>query len=242
MNAVAAPRTGRVLIVEDEQDLARLIVHHLGSIAAHAEAVADGRQGLAKAVSGAWDMLVLDIGLPCISGLEVCRRVREQDPGMPILMLTALGAELDRVMGLENGADDYLAKPFGVLELQARARALMRRGRLMHGVRQAAHQGEREVYRVGELFVDCTNHRAWHGKDEFFLTRREFDLLVHFASHPGQVFTRDQLLDAVWGPSHDGFDHTVNSHINRLRTKLRAVAGDAVRIETLWRVGYRLST
>ncbi len=240
MNAVTATRAGRVLIVEDEQDLARLIVHHLGSISAHAEAVGDGRQGLARAINGAWDMLVLDIRLPGLGGLEVCRQVREQDPGLPILMLTALGSELDRVMGLESGADDYLVKPFGVLELQARARALMRRGRLTAGIPQANGLETRETYRVGGLSIDRSNHRAWHGGSELTLTRRESDLLAHFVRHPGQVFTRDQLLDAVWGPSHDGFDHTVNSHINRLRAKLRAVAPDTVRIETLWRVGYRL--
>lgn len=240
MTAVAASPAGRVLIVEDEQDLARLIVHHLGAISEHAESVDDGRQGLNRALSGPWDMLVLDIRLPGINGLELCRRVREQDPALPILMLTALGSELDRVMGLECGADDYLVKPFGILELQARARALMRRGRLARGARHSDARPTRDSYRAGALFVDRTSHRAWHGASELSLTRREFDLLAHFASHPGQVFTREQLLDAVWGSSHDGFDHTVNSHINRLRAKLRDTTDDPVRIETLWRVGYRL--
>jgi DNA-binding response OmpR family regulator len=150
-------------------------------------------------------------------------------------MLTARAAELDRVLGLELGADDYVTKPFSVLELQARVRALLRRAAL----RDAAPPDAAQRLASAELRIDRVQRRAWLAEQELVLTPREFDLLWHFMQHPGRAFTRAELLEQVWGYGHDGYDHTVNSHINRLRAKLGDDRSVARFIHTVWGVGYR---
>jgi DNA-binding response OmpR family regulator len=227
----------RVLIVEDEPDLAGLIALHLAAIPVETAHAGNGHEAVKQVNNGQWDLMILDIRLPGMDGLDVCKRVRETHPALPILMLTALGTETDRVLGLELGADDYLTKPFSVLELQARVKAQLRRSSV-----QASQGGESsgvEKLRSGRLSIDRSCHRAWVGSEEISLTRREFDLLWHFISSPGQVFSRSELLKDVWGYGHDGYDHTVNSHINRLRSKLRPLNNNADAIETVWGVGYR---
>jgi DNA-binding response OmpR family regulator len=196
---------------------------------------ADGRDGLHEALHhGPWDLLVLDLRLPGMSGLEVCRELRQRDQQLPILMLTARGTELDRVLGLELGADDYLTKPFSVLELQARIRALWRRAWRAAVDEVAPAVAEPEDVCQGALRINRRERRVWLAQRELALTPREFDLIWHFAGQPGKAFSRDELLNEVWGLGHDGYEHTVNTHINRLRSKL----GDGY-IHTVWGVGYR---
>jgi DNA-binding response OmpR family regulator len=236
-SAADAPR--RVLVVEDERDIAELIALHLADLPAQATLAHDGRSGLALALDQEWDAIVLDLRLPGLSGLDLCRELRSRGSRVPILMLTARGGELDRVLGLELGADDYVTKPFSVLELQARLKALMRRSGMQAAAAAAADGNEPDLLQAGTLAVNRTQRRAWNASREIVLTPREFDLLWHFMRHPGRVFTRTELLADVWGYGHDGYDHTVNSHINRLRDKLGDDRAESRLIHTVWGVGYR---
>jgi DNA-binding response OmpR family regulator len=226
----------RLLVIEDEQDIAALLQLHLSDLPAEVTVARDGPAGLALAVAGRFDAIVLDLRLPGLSGLDVCRALRAGGHNAPILMLTARAAELDRVLGLELGADDYVTKPFSVLELQARVRALLRRA-----AQAGAVPADGVVQRLSsaELRIDRSQRRAWLSDQELVLTPREFDLLWHFMQHPGRAFTRAELLEQVWGYGHDGYDHTVNSHINRLRAKLGDDRSEARFIHTVWGVGYR---
>ena len=227
----------RVLVVEDERDIARLLALHLEDLGCAVDTRYDGHSGLARAVDGtAWSLLVLDLRLPGLDGLEICRRVRLSPTYTPILMLTARAGELDRVLGLESGADDYLAKPFSVVEFAARVKAILRR------VEQLARQSQQRLrtVRVGDLEVDLDRRSACREGYIVELTAKEFDLLAHLMQHPSCVFTRAQLLDQVWGTTHDTFEHTVNSHINRLRAKLEPDPTRPQYILTVWGVGYRL--
>jgi DNA-binding response OmpR family regulator len=231
--------TRHILVVEDERDIAELIALHLSELPAEVTLAHDGSQGLQLALKGGWDAIVLDIRLPGLNGLDLCRELRAQLSYVPILMLTARGGELDRVLGLELGADDYLTKPFSVLELQARLKALLRRSDVTTTRSAEAHQQQPGAVQHGALRVDRVQRRIWLGELEVVLTPREFDLLWYFVQHPGRVFTRTELLADVWGYGHDGYDHTVNSHINRLRSKLGAESAEAGFIHTVWGVGYR---
>jgi DNA-binding response OmpR family regulator len=224
----------RLLVVEDERDIAELVAMHLAELPAQVTQVHDGAAGLRLATEQHWDAIVLDLRLPGLGGLDVCRELRAQGKHTPILMLTARGSELDRVLGLELGADDYLSKPFSVLELRARIKALLRRS-------MATAVPAPEVARVeaGGLAIDREQRRVRLDGELLTLTAREFDLLWHFVQHPGRVFTRSELLADVWGYGHDGYDHTVNSHINRLRSKLGDEREQARFIHTVWGVGYR---
>jgi DNA-binding response OmpR family regulator len=233
----ALPAPKRILVVEDERDIAELVALHLSELPAQVTLAHDGPRGLALALSGRWDAIVLDIRLPGLNGLDLCRAVRAQTAHMPILMLTARGGELDRVLGLELGADDYLTKPFSVLELQARVRALLRRAAL--GAAPTPETDTPSAVDCGPLRIDRNQRRVWLDGGEIGLTPREFDLLWHFVRSPGRVFTRSELLADVWGYGHDGYDHTVNSHINRLRSKLGDEWAAAAYIHTVWGVGYR---
>ncbi len=227
----------RILVVEDERDIAELIALHLCDLPARVTQAHDGPEGLRLARDGAFDAMVLDLRLPGLGGLDVCRELRSGGSPLPILMLTARNSELERVLGLELGADDYLAKPFGVLELQARVKALLRRA-ARHAL-PAAAAAEPEVLRAGTLHVDRAQRRVRVADVELNLAPREFDLLWHFMRNPGRVFTRADLLADVWGYGHDGYDHTVNSHINRLRDKLGDDRNASRFIHTVWGVGYR---
>jgi DNA-binding response OmpR family regulator len=232
-----APRN--ILVIEDERDIAELIALHLTDLPANITLANDGPGGLQLALQRPWDAIVLDIRLPGLNGLDLCREVRAQTCQVPILMLTARSGELDRVLGLELGADDYLAKPFSVLELQARVKALLRRSAVTAARLAEATAHRPSVIEQGRLTVDRVQRRAWLTGTEIVLTPREFDLLWHFIQHPGRVFTRTELLADVWGLGHDGYDHTVNSHINRLRSKLGDEREEAAFIHTVWGVGYR---
>lgn len=225
--------------MEDERDIAQLIALHLTELPAKVTLASDGPSGLDLAMRNPWDAIVLDLRLPGLGGLDLCRELRAGSSLVPILMLTARSAELDRVLGLELGADDYLTKPFSVIELQARVKALLRRSTISLAARNEAMAQKPTVLVRGSLKVDRLQRRAWLSGNEFALAPREFDLLWHFVQHPGRVFTRTELLDEVWGRGHDGYDHTVNSHINRLRGKLGDERAGPGFIHTVWGVGYR---
>lgn len=222
----------RVLVIEDEPDMAELLRMHLSELPAQVRTEGDGLSGLRAAQEqGPWHLIVLDLRLPGLGGLDVCRALRQAGDRVPVLMLTARGAELDRVLGLELGADDYLTKPFSVLELSARVRALWRRA---EGQLATARAQEPDSVAHGVLRMDRVQRRTWLRDHELALTGREFELLWCFAREPGRAFSRAELLDRVWGTQHEGYEHTVNTHINRLRNKI----GDGF-IHTVWGRGYR---
>lgn len=229
----------RVLIVEDDAHIAELLRMHLSDEGYAVEHAADGNAGLRALQRGAWDALVLDLMLPGVDGLEICRAARA-NPAVarytPIIITSARSSEVHRILGLELGADDYLAKPFSVLELVARVRALLRRSEAMaRGARVEAGRLE-----VGALGLDPVTREVQVDGRPIELTPREFDLLHFFARHPGRVFSRLELLNKVWGYQHDGYEHTVNTHINRLRTKIESDPAQPRRILTVWGRGYRL--
>lgn len=227
-----------VLVVEDDLHLARLVDMHLHDIGCEVECVHDGWHGLERAQSGRHGLMILDIGLPRLGGIEICTRLRGEGNPIPILMLTAKSSELDRVFGLESGADDYLTKPFSILELVARVKAMFRRAAVLES---SLDLNTRELLRRGELELDPDRRRVRLRDQEVELTAKEFDLLHHFARNPGRVFSRVQLLDQVWGYGHDGYEHTVNSHINRLRSKIEADPKHPAFIKTVWGVGYQFN-
>ena len=228
----------RILVIEDNHDIARLVELHLKDLCYQVDLDTDGRTGLQRAMTGNYDLVILDIMLPGLDGLEVCRRLRGASNHTPVLMLTARTTELDRVLGLELGADDYLTKPFSIMELLARVKAIIRRAGL--STTQRPDNGA-EIIRINGLVIDPARRAVSVSDSAVELTAREFDLLHYFASHPGQVFSREHLLNSVWGYGHDGYEHTVNSHINRLRKKIERDPADARYILTVWGVGYKFA-
>lgn len=228
----------RILVIEDNRDLADLVRLHLSDLPAQVDVAADGASGLARAQRQRYDLIVLDLMLPGLDGLEVCRRLRESGSYTPILMLTAKSSEMDRVLGLELGADDYLTKPFSLPELVARVKAIFRR---VEALATAPEAGGLGVIERDGLSIDCAKRRVSVEGQQVDLTSREFDLLVHFARHPGRVYKRAQLLDQVWGHGYEGYEHTVNSHINRLRAKIEKDPASPRYIQTVWGVGYRFA-
>lgn len=226
----------RVLVAEDDADLAHLVQLHLADAGCAVTVVGDGATAIHRAASEPFDIIVLDIMLPKLDGLAVCSTLREQHVYTPILMLTARSAESDRVAGLELGADDYLTKPFSVRELLARVKALGRRAE-DYSVRE--RETRELVLRCEDLVIDVDKRRVTVAGAPVTLTAREFDLLLLFAEHPGRVYSRAQLLDIVWGYAHDGYGHTVNSHINRLRAKIERDPSAPRFVRTVWGVGYR---
>ncbi|UCE31384.1 MAG: response regulator transcription factor [Burkholderiales bacterium] len=222
-----------VLVIEDQADIANLVRLHvemLGHQVQCCDTLAYARKARRERD---WALMVLDLSLPDGDGLEFCREVRRSDPGLPILVLTARSTEYDRVRGLDTGAADYLTKPFGVLELQARVRALLRRAAL------AAREPEHEVIEIASLRLDLARREASVSERKVDLTATEFELLVFLARQPGVVFSRQQLLSGVWGYQYEGYEHTVNSHINRLRAKVEADPARPRLIRTVWGVGYK---
>lgn len=235
--------TDSILIVEDDKDIAELLKVNLEDLSFHCELCHRGDEAVRLIANNHYALVVLDLTLPGLSGLEVCKQVRVFNPQQPILILTAKSSELDQIIGLEVGADDYMTKPFSIPALQARVRARIRRSKsYFQSILNAHNKGEYERFVVGDLLIDSTCREVKVDDARLDLTAREFDLLKHFASHPEQVFSRSQLLDRVWGYNHDGYEHTVNSHINRLRNKLQSAVGSNTIIQTVWGVGYRLKT
>jgi DNA-binding response OmpR family regulator len=227
----------RVLIVEDDAHIAELLRMHLNDEGYVVDHAADGHAGLRALERGSWDALVLDLMLPGVDGLEICRRARAMTRYTPIIITSARSSEVHRILGLELGADDYLAKPFSMLELVARVRALLRRTEAM--ARNARMESGR--LDIGNLGIDPVAREVQVEGRPIELTPREFDLLYFFARHPGRVFSRLDLLNQVWGYQHDGYEHTVNTHINRLRMKVEADPAAPRRILTVWGRGYKLA-
>lgn len=229
--------TRNVLIVEDNPGISELVSMHVADLDMNPILCDRGDTGLERFREGDIDLVVLDLMLPGMDGLSVCREIRSGPGYVPVLMLTAKSTELDRVLGLEMGADDYLIKPFSAAELSARVKALFRRVDAMASAPSASGVGGE--LRTEGLLIDPDRRRVFVREQEVELTAREFDLLWHFASQPGRVFSRVQLLDKVWGYNHGGYEHTVNTHINRLRGKIEKDPARPEFIETVWGVGYR---
>lgn len=228
----------RVLIIEDDKQIVTLLQLHLHDYGLATEAVSDGESGVRLARRGEFDLIILDLMLPVKDGLEVCRTLREERVDTPILMLTAKSEELDKVVGLEVGADDYVTKPFGVRELMARVRALLRRSDRPEPSQQDS--GEKGV-EFGTLRLEPGERRVYREGVLLELTPREYELLELLCRHPGQAFSRAQLLERVWGYQYEGYSHTVNSHINRLRSKVEENPSEPKLIQTVWGFGYRFS-
>ncbi len=229
-----------ILVAEDQADIRDLIVLNLQTSGYQVRAVADGVSAVAQQLAQPADLLLLDLMMPGLDGLEVCKALRAKGQATPILMLTAKSTELDRVLGLELGADDYLTKPFSMAELLARVKALLRRAELLRAAQAAPAPAQSQAVRNGELDILPVRREARLEGRALEFTALEFDLLLHFARHPGQVFSRAQLLNAVWGYTHDGYEHTVTTHINRLRSKLEADAMNPRFILTVRGAGYKM--
>jgi DNA-binding response OmpR family regulator len=231
-----------ILVAEDQTDIRDLLVMNLRSAGYEVSAVGDGEQALARQLATPADLLVLDLMMPRLGGLEVCKALRAKGSAAPILMLTAKSTELDRVLGLELGADDYLTKPFSLAELLARVKALLRRADLLAAAQANNAPGQKAAaaIRNGELEILPAKRQVRCRGEAIDFTALEFDLLLHFASHPGHVFSRSQLLNAVWGYTHDGYEHTVTTHINRLRAKLEADPMRPELILTARGAGYKM--
>ena len=228
-----------ILVAEDQTDIRELIAMNLRNAGYEVTTVADGPAALASQNEQASDLLILDLMMPGLDGLEVCKALRARGRSSPILMLTAKATELDRVLGLELGADDYLTKPFSLAELLARVKALLRRAALLQAAQSGA-QAQPGALRNGDLEILPTKRQVRYRNELLDFTALEFDLLLHFASHPGHVFSRAQLLNAVWGYTHDGYEHTVTTHINRLRAKLEADPMRPQLILTVRGAGYKM--
>lgn len=232
----------KILIIEDDSDIADLIRVNLLEIAPCIEHCNDGKVGLDTALTHDFDVVILDVMLPSMSGLDICRTLRENKPEQAIIMLTAKNSEMDHVLGLELGADDYMTKPFSVRELQARVRSQLRKANILKNRLQDKASAPEPLLHFGELSINPASREVVFSGKVVDLTATEFDLLVYMASKPNQVFNRTQLLEAVWGYQHSGYEHTVNSHINRLRSKLEKDATSPKIVQTVWGVGYRFST
>ena len=232
-----------ILVAEDQIDIRDLLVMNLQQAGYEVTAVGDGRSALDSQNEQSSDLLILDLMMPGLDGLEVCKALRARGRSSPILMLTAKSTELDRVLGLELGADDYLTKPFSLAELLARVKALLRRTDLLRAAQSASGASglnTTTALRNGDLEILPVKRVVRVRGVQLDFTALEFDLLLHFAQHPGHVFSRGQLLNAVWGYTHDGYEHTVTTHINRLRAKLEADPMRPQLILTVRGAGYKM--
>lgn len=225
-----------VLIIEDNTEIANLVQLHLQDIHCQADIASDGAEGLRRFKGNAYELVILDLMLPVLDGIEVCKQLRASNAVVPVMILTSKSSELDRVLGLELGADDYISKPFSIPELLARVKAQFRRLNAFQAPSQQAKQRQ-----FGELQIEPDKHRVSLAGKNIDLTAKEFDLLMHFAAHPGRVYSRSELLNQVWGYSYEGYEHTVNSHINRLRNKIEIDPAKPQYIMTVWGVGYKFN-
>ncbi len=236
--AMAQSTQGKILLVEDDRDISHLVELHLTDLGYEVDRAYDGKEGLDLATSGRYELIILDLMLPELDGLEICKSLRAASDYTPILMLTARSSEVDRVVGLEIGADDYLTKPFSIQELMARVKAILRRTEIM---KRAGDTSDGDLIETGELTIDLSRRTVTESGTPIHLTAREFDLLYHFVKNPGRVYSRAQLLDQVWGYGYEGYEHTVNSHINRLRGKIEEDPARPRYILTVWGVGYKFA-
>jgi DNA-binding response OmpR family regulator len=228
----------RILVVEDDRELAGILQMHLKDMGFTVDLAHDGTTGKKQATEGGYDLLILDVMLPGTDGLDICKAVRSAPGYTPILMLTCLSSEVDKVIGLELGADDYMTKPFSVRELLARVKAILRRA---DALAKEDESDEPETIQRGGINIDVKKRVVTVDGNPVKLTAKEFDLLVFFAQDPGRVYTRSQLLNSVWGYGYEGYSYTVNSHINNLRSKIETDRDNPKYILTVWGVGYKFS-
>ncbi|MEJ7585924.1 MAG: response regulator transcription factor [Ferruginibacter sp.] len=223
-----------ILLVEDDQEIASLIKLHLDSSQYRLTCCSTSKDAFSNIQTSTFNLVMLDIGLPDCNGLEICKEIRINDSQTPVMMITCNGEESDKVLALELGADDYITKPFGILELLARIKAIIRR------TNQTGNKSHKQVT-FGELAIDAVKRKASLGGKRLELTVKEFDVLFVLASNPGKTFTRKELLEQIWGFAFAGYEHTVTSHINRLRLKLEKDLNHPQYILTAWGSGYRFT-
>ena len=221
----------RILVVDDEKLIVKGIKFSLEQEGWTVDTAYDGEEALNSVKNNKYDAMILDVMLPKYDGLQVCQLVREFS-NLPIIMLTAKGEDMDKIMGLEYGADDYVTKPFNILELKARIKAILRRSQHTEKVPQ------KKTVEVGDLRLEMNSRRVFIKNQEMNLTAKEFDMLELFATHPGKVYSRDQLLDTIWGKEYPGDVRTVDVHVRRLREKIEPNPGQPEYIYTKWGVGY----
>lgn len=224
----------RILVVDDEALIVKGIRNFLEQEGMEVDAAYDGEEAVRKAKAGRYDLIMLDVMLPGLSGLEVCQQIRSFSK-VPIMMLTAKGADIDKIMGLEYGADDYVTKPFNILEIKARIKAILRRTAMSTKRREEVKPA---IVSSHGLKIDADRHRVYLGEQEINLTTKEYDLLELLAKHPGKIYTRDQLLAAIWGEDYYGDARTVDVHIRRLREKIEKTPAQPFFVCTKWGVGY----
>ena len=229
-------KKNKILIIEDDPNISELLEIHLGDLGYQLNQAADGIAGVEKFEEGEYALVILDLMLPKLDGFEVCKQIRAQNTYTPILMLTSKSEELDKVLGLELGADDYITKPFSIRELMARIKAIFRR--IEADKEKATGISKSKELIFGDLKIYLEKRKVLLDKAPIDLTAKEFDLLALFASNPGRAYSRQELLDIVWGYQFDGYEHTVNSHINRLRSKIEKDPSDSIYIKTVWGIGY----
>jgi DNA-binding response OmpR family regulator len=228
----------QVLIIEDDTEISNVVSVNLESNGIKTEQVHDGLLGLKRSKSGEFDLIILDIMLPGLDGISICKKLREENFNTPILMLTAKIDEIDLVLSLELGADDYMTKPFSMRELLARVKALIRRSEKTDNI---VEEENKEILQFGELVIDYAKHQVKVRDKTLNLTVKEFELLDLFARNPGRVFSRADLLNTIWGYNFEGYEHTVNTHINRLRNKLEIDPSNPKYLLTVWGLGYKFS-
>jgi DNA-binding response OmpR family regulator len=233
------PTNRKILVVEDDRELIDLLTLHLTAEGFQVSAAADGEAGLRAFQSGQYGLVILDWMLPTLSGIDVLREIRSQDTRTPVLMLTARNEEADKVLGLELGCDDYLTKPFSIRELTARIKVLHRRIERADELARI-NSGDR-ILDLGPLKIDHGKRKVQVNGEPVQLTVKEYDLLHTLASRPGRTFSRRQLLDLVWDQDSDVYEHTVNSHVNRLRNKVEDNPNRPRLILTVWGIGYRFT-
>jgi two-component system, OmpR family, alkaline phosphatase synthesis response regulator PhoP len=227
-----------VLIIEDDINIVNLLEIHLKDLECNMSKAHDGELGLQLAMAGNFDLIILDVMLPKMEGMEVCRQIRAQKNATPILMLTAKAEEIDKVLGLETGADDYLTKPFSIREFIARVKAIFRRTKYME---DSSIDSKAPVLNFDILQIDIDKRKVTIEGKRVELSPKEFDLLTLLATNPGKSFSRQRILNLVWGYEFEGYEHTVNSHINRLRGKIEQNINEPKYILTTWGVGYRFN-
>lgn len=228
----------KILLIEDDTHLVDLINIHLSDLHCDISSASLGEEGLKKANKQAFDLIILDIMLPDLNGLEICRRIRMQNTLTPILMLTAKAEEMDKVLGLELGADDYMTKPFSIREFIARVKAVFRRSELRQN---STENKQHPILSFEGLQIEPEKRKVIVEDKQVELTPKEFELLLLLASHPGHSYSRKELLGLVWGYEFEGYEHTVTAHINRLRSKIEKDFSNPCFILTTWGVGYRFT-
>lgn len=227
----------KVLVIEDDKEIVNLLEIHLNDIDCQVLKASDGKEGLRVAMAENPDLIILDISMPKMDGIEVCREIRKKQ-STPIIMLTAKVEEIDRVLGLEIGADDYITKPFSVREFIARVKAIFRRAKMD---RESMKNNIDEELKFADLRINIEKRKVVQNEKKIELSPKEFELLVLMASNPGKNYSRSNLLNIIWGYDFEGYEHTVNSHINRLRAKIEPEMANPTYIITTWGVGYKFN-